>query len=304
MMLNPFYVLLAITAFFVILAVLFFAAVLRERSVVVRRIRSLVARSEAEDEAHMRSSEKVARKVSLIASAIRMRMGVETNASVEERFIAAGIRLPKVSDVYYVLRILAPLILALAGWVLSHKLLIGIAGVLVGYVAPSLFLDWLVRRYKTKLRRAMPDVVDMLVVCVDAGFGIEQALLRTAREMSVAYPEVCYELLETNRQRQAGLTREQAWESLVNRTKLEEIETLVSMLNQADQLGTPLAVGLRNFSDSLRSQRSIAAEETAARASVLLLIPLVLFIFPTVFIVIMGPAVLTLLNTLSYGIGK
>jgi tight adherence protein C len=73
------------------------------------------------------------------------------------------------------------------------------------------------------------------------------------------------------------------------------------MLNQTDQLGTPLAIGLRNFSDSLRTQRRIAAEETAARASVLLLIPLVLFIFPTVFIVIMGPAVLTLLNTLSYG---
>ncbi len=300
-MFNLFYALLAITAFFVVLATLLFAAVQRERSAVAKRIRSLVVQADPEDEARMRSSEKVARKVSLIASASRARMGVETNASVEGRFVAAGIRLPKVSDVYFVLRILTPVILAIAGWLLSHMLVIGIVGALVGYVVPSFFLDWLVKRYTTKIRRAMPDVVDLLVVCVDAGFGIEQAILRTAREMSVAYPEVCYELLETNRQRQAGLTREQAWENLVNRTKLDELETMVSMLNQTDQLGTPLAIGLRNFSDSLRTQRRIAAEETAARASVLLLIPLVLFIFPTVFIVIMGPAVLTLLNTLSYG---
>jgi tight adherence protein C len=301
-MFNLFYALLAITAFFIFLAVLMIAAAQRERSAVVKRIRTLVVDPDAEEDIHMRTTEKAVRRISLIASAIRTRMGAETNETVQERFIAAGIRLPKVSDVYYVVRILTPVVIALAGWAISRMLIVGIAGAIIGYIAPSFVLDSLVKRYTKRIRRAMPDVVDLLVVCVDAGFGIEQALLRTAREMSIAYPEVCYELIETNRQRQAGLTREQAWENLVSRTKVDDIEALVSILNQSEQLGTPLASGLRNLSDSLRTHRRLVAQETAARASVLLLIPLVLFIFPTVFIVIMGPAVLTLMNTLSNGV--
>ncbi len=302
-MFNLFYMLLGITAFFVVLAVLLFMAIQRQRSAVTKRVRTLIVRTDSEDESHMRSSEKMARKVSLIASIIRARMGVEqqNEATVQERFTAAGIRLPKVTDVYFVLRILTPILLGAGGWLATNKILFGIAGAIFGYVLPSFILDQLVKNYGRKIRRAMPDVVDLLVVCVEAGLGTEQAMLRAAREMSISYKEVSYEFLETNRQRQAGLSREQAWENMVKRTKLQEIETLVSMLNQTDELGTPLKVGLRNFANTLRDHRRIMAEETAARASVLLLIPLVLFIFPTVFVVIMGPAVLSLMNSLSNG---
>jgi tight adherence protein C len=216
--------------------------------------------------------------------------------------VAAGIRLPKVADVYFLLRILTPLLLAAGGWFVLHQPVLGLLGAIAGYVGPSFLLDRLVKRYTARIRRAMPDVVDMLVVCVDAGLGIDPAMLRTAREIAISYPEVSYELLETNRQRQAGFSRQEAWENLIHRTKLEEIETMVSLLNQADELGIPIKVGLRNFSDTLRKQRRNMARTTAARAGVLLLIPIVLFIFPTVFIVIMGPAVLTLMKSLSSGI--
>lgn len=300
-MFNLFYVLFCITAFFVILAVMLVSAAQRQRNAITKRISSLVVRS-SEDETQTRAAERVARRVSLIASAIRARIGAEANVSVEERFIAAGIRLPKVSDVYFVSRILIPLILGGAAWLLSGMFLLGVAGAIAGYLVPGFYLDHLVKRYRIRLKRALPDVVDLLVVCVDAGLGIEQAMLRAARELSIAYPEVCYEFLETNRQRQAGLTREQAWQNLVSRSKLDEFETMVAMLNQADQLGTPLAVGLRTFADTLRTQRRITAEETAAKASVFILIPLVLFIFPTVYVVIMGPALLTLMNGLSHGL--
>ncbi len=130
-------------------------------------------------------------------------------------------------------------------------------------------------------------------------------MLRTAREMAISYPELSYELLATNRERQAGLSRAKAWENLISRSKSEDLEMMVTMLNQADEMGTPIIRPLRNFADTLRTQRRIEAQETAAKASTLILIPLVVFIFPTVFIVVMGPAILTLLDSLSRGfIGK
>jgi tight adherence protein C len=274
----------------------------RQSSAVAKRISSVVVRPGAEDETRLRASEKVVRKVSHQAELIRMRLGVESDATAQEKFIAAGIRLPKASDVYFVIRILAPALLIAVCYFATHNLLIALAGCIVGFLGPNFLLNRLVKRYRIKIVRALPDVVDFLFVCVDAGAGLDQAMLRAARELKISYPEICYELLETGRERQAGLSRTQAWDNLVKRTQSEELDTLLSMLKQTDEFGTSITVGLRNFSDTLRAQRSIAAEERAAKASVYMLIPLVLFIFPTVFIVIMGPAVLSLMNSLSNGL--
>jgi tight adherence protein C len=105
----------------------------------------------------------------------------------------------------------------------------------------------------------------------------------------------------TNKELQAGLTRAAAWENLVQRTQSDDLDTLVTILGQADQLGTPITTALRNYADDLRIQRQNLAKEKAKKAAVLILIPLVLFIFPTVFIIMMGPAVLTLADGLSRG---
>jgi tight adherence protein C len=300
---NLFYVLFAITAFFAILAAFLVAVVQRQHAAVAKRISAVVVRPGAELEKSLRASEKVVRRVSLIASLIRMRLGAdEVDETTQEKFLAAGIRVPRASDLYFVVRILSPAILIAIGYFASHNLLVGLGGGIVGYLGPSFALNKLVNRYRTKIRRALPDVVDLLFVCVDAGYGIDQAMFRTARELAFSYPEVCYELLETSRERQAGLSRAQSWENLVNRTKSEELDGLISMLKQADEFGTTLQSGLRDFSDRLRIQRRIDAEEQAAKATVILLVPLILFIFPTVFIVIMGPAVLTLMHSLSNGL--
>jgi tight adherence protein C len=302
-MFNLFYVILGLTAFFVFLAIIVLALVQRDRAAVTKRISQIVVQVDADDEDRQIASDKVARKVSLFATAIRVKLGARSNESVDERFIAAGVRLPNVSDVYFVLRIVMPILAGGIVYLVSHNLFFSFGGLLIGYLLPDFVLDRLVARYRLKIRRAMPDMVDLLSVCVESGVGIDQALLRTAREMAIAYPELCYELLETNRERQAGLTRVEAWENLVGRCKSDELDMMVSMLNQADQLGTPITMALRNFADTLRSQRRIAAQEKSAKASVLILIPLVLFIFPTVFVVIMGPAVLTLIDSLANGIG-
>lgn len=301
-MFNPFYVFFAITAFFAILTVVLVAIVQRQRSAVAKRISSVVVRPGAEDETRLRASEKIVRKVSHQAELIRMRLGVESDSTTQEKFIAAGIRVPKASDVYFVIRILSPAVLIAVFYFASHNLLIALAGFIVGFLGPRFLLNKLVKRYRAKIVLALPDVVDFLLVCVDAGAGLDQAMLRAARELKISYPEICYELLETGRERQAGLSRAEAWDNLVKRTKSEELDTLLSMLKQTDEFGTSLTDGLRNFSDTLRVHRKIAAEERAAKASVYMLFPLILFIFPTVFIVIMGPAMMSLMNSLSNGL--
>ncbi len=304
-MFNLIYVLFGITAFFAILAIIVLMLVQRDRSAVAKRISQFTVQKGEDEEGPPLSSDKIARKVSLFATAIRVKLGAHTDESVEGRFTAAGIRVLNGSDVYFVLRIAVPLFIGGVVYLTTRNLPFAFGGVLIGYLLPNFFLDRLVARYRHKIRRGMPDMIDLLSVCVESGLGIDQAMLRTAREMAISYPELCYELLETNRERQAGLTRAKAWENLIRRCKSDELDMMVSMLNQADELGTPIIRALRNFADTLRSQRRIESQEKSAKASTLILIPLVLFIFPTVFIVVMGPAILTLLDSLSHGlIGK
>ncbi len=304
-MFNLFYILFGITAFFAILAIIVLGLLQRDRSVITKRISQITVQVDDGEEDRALASYKMARKVSLFATAIRVKLGARANESVEERFTSAGIRVLNGSDVYFVLRIVMPLLAGGLVFLTTHNLFFTFGALLVGYLLPDFFLDRLVAKYRREIRRGMPDMVDLLSVCVESGLGIDQALLRTAREMAISYPELSYELLETNRERQAGLTRAKAWENLISRCKSEELDMMVTMLNQTDELGTPIIRALRNFADALRSQRRIEAQERSAKASTLILIPLVLFIFPTVFVVVMGPAILTLLDSLSHGlIGK
>jgi len=301
-MFNLFYVLFAMTAFFVVLAIIVLVLLHRDRNAVTRRISQITVQADNEDEDRPVRSDKVARKVSLFATAIRVKLGARADESVEGRFTAAGIRVLNGSDVYFVLRIVTPLIVGGLVYLATRNLLFTFSGLLIGYLLPNFFLDRLVVKYRRRIRRAMPDMIDLVSVCVEANLGIDQAMLRTAREMAISYPELSYELLETNRERQAGLARAKAWENLVHRCKSEELDMLVTMMNQANELGTPIIQALRNFADTLRSQRRIEAQEKAAKASTLILIPLVIFVFPTVFIVVMGPAILSLLDSLSHGL--
>jgi tight adherence protein C len=296
------YALLGITIFLGITSGFLLVLMQRERSSLRKRIRELVVLEDEDRPDRTEVAEKVVRKVSFLAGVIRTHLGGRTDASVEERLTAAGIQLPRAADVYFVTRIASPTVFALVTYFVSqHNFFFALGAAALGYILPDFFLDRLVKRYRLKIRRAMPDMVDLLSVCVEAGLGIDQAMLRTAREMSIAYPELCYELLMTNKERQAGLTRAAAWENLVQRTQSDDLDTLVTILGQADQLGTPITTALRNYADDLRIQRQNLAKEKAKKAAVLILIPLVLFIFPTVFIIMMGPAVLTLADGLSRG---
>jgi tight adherence protein C len=163
---------------------------------------------------------------------------------------------------------------------------------------PDLILTWLVRRRQHQIRRALPDALDLLVICVEAGLGLDQGILKVAQELRITHPVLCAELQLVNLEMRVGKTRIEALHELGRRTGLEDIRTLVAMLVQTERFGTSIAQSLRVYADDMRTRRRQRAEEMSAKTSVKMVPPLVFFIFPALMVVILGPAVLTIMKQL------
>ena len=158
-----------------------------------------------------------------------------------------------------------------------------------GFILPDI---WLGRRIKARqqiLRLALPDALDLLVICMEAGLGLDQALLYVGQELRIAHPELCEEFDMVNAEMHVGKTRMDALRSLATRTGVEDLQALVATLVQTDRFGTSVAQSLRIHSDDLRTKRRQRAEEMAAKTTVKMVFPLVFFIFPALFVVILGP---------------
>ena len=140
----------------------------------------------------------------------------------------------------------------------------------------------------------LPDALDLLVVCMEAGLGIDQAMIRVGEEMVLTAPELAEEFQIINREQRAGKPRLDAWRSMANRVDSEFVRQFVTMLVQTEKFGTPIAHALGVFADTLRLRRTQAAEEAAAKTGVKLLFPLIFFIFPSIFVVTLGPAIIGL----------
>jgi tight adherence protein C len=165
-------------------------------------------------------------------------------------------------------------------------------------MAPDFWLAHAVNRRRDRIRLSLPDGLDLLAICMEAGLGLDQAVVRIGYELRVSHPELSQELLQDNFEQRAGAPRLQAWKSLAERVDVESVRSFVAMLIQTDRFGTPISKSLGNFSDALRTQRRQQAEEKAAKTTIKLVIPLVLFIFPSIFIVTVGPAVITIMRSL------
>jgi tight adherence protein C len=167
---------------------------------------------------------------------------------------------------------------------------------MAGYLLPDLWLMWRVQARQHRLQLALPDALDMLVICVEAGLGLDQALLRVAQELRITHPELSEELQLVNMEMRVGKTRLDAMRELGRRTGVEDIKALVAMLIQTERFGTSIAQSLRVHSDDLRIKRRQRAEEMSAKTTVKMVPALVLFIFPALMVVILGPAVITLMR--------
>jgi tight adherence protein C len=159
-------------------------------------------------------------------------------------------------------------------------------------LAPVYWLRLAVKRRRERLLRSMPDAMDLLVLCVEAGLGFDAAMLHVARDMSTVHPDLARELMLINRRVNAGMTREEALRALYARTGVEELRVLVQNLIQADRLGTSVARMLRVYADTLRRKRRQRAERRAATAALRMTFPLAGLILPALFVVILGPALM------------
>jgi len=212
----------------------------------------------------------------------------------------AGFRRPEDMTAFRTATILLPVILVsavyLTGYYQQAPLFMFVFAAAWGYVLPSLWLRFRVRGRQQRLTLALPDALDLLVICVEAGLGLDQAMLYVSQELRIAHPDLCRELELTNAEVHVGKTRTEALRSLATRTAVEDIKVLVATLVQTERFGTSVAQALRTHSDELRTKRRQRAEELAARTTVKMVAPLVFFIFPALFVVILGPAVISLIR--------
>jgi tight adherence protein C len=169
------------------------------------------------------------------------------------------------------------------------------------YLAPDLLLTRLIKRRREKIRRSIPDAIDLLVICVDAGLGMDQAMLRVGQELNSSHPQIYEEFMQINREQRAGKLRLDAWQAMAVRAQLAEVDGFVNMLMQTERFGTPIARALSTFGDGIRLKRRQRAEELAAKTTVKIIFPLVLFIFPSMFIVLLGPAGINIARGLASG---
>lgn len=224
------------------------------------------------------------------------------------RFLNAGIRNRGAQLVFFAAKTALPLFLAAvvytalragntSDWMLL--LLDVMTAALVGCYLPNLWLMWRIRARKREIFENFPDSADLMLVCVEAGLGLDAAIAKVSDEMTRKSPALAEELHLTTLEIRAGQSREQALRNLATRTGVEETSVFASMLTQADKFGTSIGDSLRVFSDDLRHKRQMRAEEKAAKVPTKMLFPLVLCIFPAVLMVVLGPAIIQIIRTLA-----
>jgi tight adherence protein C len=226
-----------------------------------------------------------------------------TRASTEQiMMMRAGYRSADAMLAIRGVKILLPMVFVattlLTGIYRYSPFFILLAAVIAGYAIPEIWLLWRIQARQTKLRRALPDALDLLVICVEVGLGLDQSLLRVAQELRIVHPELSEELQMVNFEMRVGKTRLDALRELARRTGLEDLKALVAMLIQTERFGTSIGQSLRIYSDELRTKRRQRAEEMSAKTSVKMVPALLLFIFPALLIVILGPAVIALMRQL------
>ncbi len=188
-----------------------------------------------------------------------------------------------------------------AGKALNTILFFGIFGLGVGFILPNIWLGMAARKRMEAVRNGLPDSLDLMVVAVEAGLALDATLQRVSDEMRDVHHDLSEELQIAVIETQMGTPRSEALTKMADRTAVQEMRALVAVITQAEKLGTSIAKALRNQAESLRTKRRQRAEERAQKTAVKLLIPLILFIFPAIFVVLAGPAAIHLMKTFSSG---
>lgn len=275
----------------------------RERAAIVSRVGGT-----NEERARMQTSvlKKVEDEDSIVT---RLAEYMPSSAANDTRFadklVQAGYDNASAPVIYSMIRLAVLIFLPLLAFLIAPRdsytsILMYVGGALVfAWIAPMAMLDRKVRQRQEEIRRSIPDALDLLVVCVEAGISLDAAVLRVAREIGMAHPLLSRELIIVNRKTNAGMPRDEALRGLWARTGVEDLRTLVSSMVQSEKWGTSIATVLRVSAETLRRKRRQTAEKKAAQAPLKMTMPLVGMVLPALFIVILGPAAVLVIDAFS-----
>jgi tight adherence protein C len=220
---------------------------------------------------------------------------------VEKRLMRAGYRDPGAVGLFYGAKVLVPLLLCALCFVTGLGSSVGFfayaSSLGLGFLGPDFWLGRRIKARQIEIRLGLPEFLDLSVVCIEAGLSLDQALSRSVDELRHSQPEISDELSLVALEQRAGRPRPDAWRNLAERVDIDVIQNLAASINQADQFGTSVSKILRVQSETLRVQRRQSVEEKAAKTAVKLVFPLVLFIFPSIFVVTVGSAVIVMVDS-------
>lgn len=284
----------------VVMAVFAFgAAVVTPSSMLGARLRALGGQQTQAPENKPAMRERIEQALDPISKAIPL--SPSDVSRTRKWMIQAGFRDAGDVNYYYGARVLMAVI-GVAGVVLfsglaNPFLIIGFGG--LGFFLPRFILKRMIRDRQNRIRLALPDALDLTVICVEAGLALDQALMRVGQDLHHAHPDLSDEFHLVNLEMRAGKPRAEALRNLVDRTGVDDIRSLVGTLIQTDRFGTSVAQALRVHSDSLRTERRQRAEEQAAKTTIKMVPPLVVFVLPSIIFVTIGPAVIELIRQLG-----
>jgi tight adherence protein C len=232
----------------------------------------------------------------------------ETDSLIRKRLLHAGLYRSYMPNVFMASKIILSMFLCIGTFVLmgvltddvaaTSVILLALIGATVGYLMPDVVLGRAIQRRQEHIRKGLPEAADFLVVCVEAGQALDSAFVRVAQEMRLSCPDLAREMHWVTLEFRAGRPRTQALQNMSDRTGVEDVEILTNMLNQADRFGTSTSDALRVYADMLRVKRRQQAQEKAAKIPVKLLFPLIFFIFPSLLVILAGPAMIQIFRVL------
>jgi tight adherence protein C len=238
----------------------------------------------------------VAKKVSTFIPKSPKEMG-----RLQKRLTRAGYPDPRAAVIFAAAEIVCPIVLALAvisSMGITRGSIFALLAAGVGYTLPGLWVARKTAVRQKQIRNGLPDALDLLIVCVEAGSALDQAIVKASEELALAYPALAEELRMITTETRAGKPRLEAFKNFASRTGVDDVRALVAMLVQTDRFGTSIAQALRTHAATSRTKRRQRAEERAAKLGVKLVFPLVFCLFPAMYVVVLGPAVVKIMHFL------
>jgi tight adherence protein C len=249
-------------------------------------------------------TEGVGRGAAVRTSATLVPRSPRNQGVLQRRLTGAGFHNPSAVTLFLATQLLLAVVLVALPLLLMGRtrgLMLAVFGGVLGYMAPGLLLDRRMAQRRLRIENGLPDALDLLIVSIEAGLALDQAILKTGEELSIAHPELAEELRMINVECRAGKPRVEAFKNFAARTKVDDVRALVAMLVQTDRFGTSVAKALRTHAEVSRTKRRQRAEERAAKIGVKLVFPLVFCLFPAFYVVTLGPAIIKFIQAFGSG---